>query len=80
MQQELLNLYLLTGLNFATFFSDNEDIDLPGDDSTDTVYLGMNIGTGVEFTLGSVPAVVEGKYVLSSAHQLVMSAGLRILL
>ncbi len=73
-----MNLYLLSGLNFATLFSDNQNIQLPSGDSTDKVYVGLNIGAGVEFSLGSVVGVVEGKYALSSAHQLVMSAGLRI--
>lgn len=76
--QESMNFYLLSGLNFTTLFSDNENIKLPSGDSTDKLYVGVNIGAGVEFSLGSVLGVVEGKYALSSAHQLVMSAGLRI--
>lgn len=76
--QEDMNFYLLSGLNFTTLSSDNENIKLPSGDSTDQLYVGLNIGTGVEFSLGSVVGVIEGKYALSSAHQLVMSAGLRI--
>lgn len=76
--QERLNLYLLSGLNFAKLFSDNENIKLPSGDSTDKIYVGLNIGAGADFSLGSINAFVEGKYALSSAHQLVMSAGLRI--
>lgn len=76
--QESINFYLLSGLNFTSLSSDNENIKLPSGDSTDKIYVGLNIGAGVEYSLGSVLAVVEGKYSLSSAHQLVMSAGLRI--
>ena len=76
--QEKLNFYLLSGLNFTKLSSDNENIKLPSGDSTDKVYVGLNIGAGIEYSLGSVLGVVEGKYSLSSTHQLVMSAGLRI--
>ncbi len=76
--QENMKLYLLTGLNFAKLFSDHDDIHLPGGDSTDQVYVGLNIGTGYEFSLGSISAFIEGKYALSSAHQLALTGGVRI--
>lgn len=76
--QESMNFYLLSGLNFAKLFSNYDNIRLPSGDSTDKVYVGVNIGAGAEFSLGPVLGVIEGKYALSSAHQLVMSAGLRI--
>jgi hypothetical protein len=75
--QENTNVYLLSGLNFTKLSAD-ENIRLPSGDSTDKVYVGLNIGAGADFSLGSINAFVEGKYALSSAHQLVMSAGLRI--
>lgn len=78
LNQESTNVYLLSGLNFTKLSSDNENIRLPSGDSTNKVYVGLNIGGGAEFSLGSVKAYLEGKYALSSAHQLVMSAGLRI--
>ncbi|MDZ7719457.1 MAG: hypothetical protein U5K72_11635 [Balneolaceae bacterium] len=77
-KQQNSKFYLLSGLNFATLFSDHSNIRLPGGDATDTVYVGLNIGTGAEFSLGSVNAFLEGKYALSSAHQLVLTTGLRI--
>ncbi len=76
--QQSRKFYLLSGLNFSTLFSDNSNIRLPGGDAINTVYVGLNIGTGAEFSLGSVNAFVEGKYALSSAHQLVLTSGLRI--
>lgn len=75
--QETMKFYVLTGLNFTKLFSD-DNITLSSGDSTDKLYVGLNIGAGAEFSLGSVIGVIEGKYALSSAHQLVMSAGLRI--
>ncbi len=76
--QESQNFYLLTGLNFTKFFSDSPNIRLPSGDDTGKLYVGLNIGAGAEFSLGSVNAFIEGKYALSSAHQLVLSGGLRI--
>jgi hypothetical protein len=76
--QEKSDFYLLSGLNFTKLSSDSENIRLPSGDSTDKIYVGLNIGAGADFSLGSINAFVEGKYALSSAHQLVMSAGLRI--
>ena len=70
--------YALTGLNFAKLFSDSANIRLPSGDDTDQIYVGLNIGAGADFSLGSVNAFVEGKYALSSAHQLVVSGGIRI--
>lgn len=76
--QESKNFYVLTGLNFAKFFSDSPNIRLPSGDDIDKLYVGLNIGAGAEFSLGSVNAFIEGKYALSSAHQLVMTGGVRI--
>jgi hypothetical protein len=76
--QENANFYLLSGLNFTKLSSDSDNIRLPSGDSLDKIYVGLNIGAGADFSLGSVKAFLEGKYALSSAHQLVMSAGLRI--
>lgn len=78
LNQKKVNSYLLSGLNFAKLSSDADNIRLPSGDSTDKVYVGVNIGAGVEFSLGSMKVFIEGKYALSSAHQLVMSGGLRI--
>lgn len=76
--QEKTKAYLLTGLNFAKLISDNDNIHLPGGDSTDQIYAGLNIGAGAEFSLGSIFGYLEGKYALSSAHQLALTAGIRI--
>jgi hypothetical protein len=76
--RESMEFYLLSGLNFTSLFSDSANIRLPGGDTTDTVYVGLNIGTGAEYSLGAVNAYLEGKYALSSANQLVLIGGLRI--
>lgn len=70
--------YIITGLNFAKLTSDDEDVKLPGGDNTDTLYIGVNIGAGTEFNVGNINLYVEGKYALSSAHQLVLTGGVRI--
>lgn len=76
--QETMKFYFLGGLNFAKLFSDYSDIKLPSGDSTEQLYVGLNIGAGYEFSLGSVSAYIEGKYALSSAHQLALTGGIRI--
>lgn len=70
--------YLLSGLNFAKLFSDEQNIRLPSGDDTDTVYVGVNVGAGAEFPVGNINLYIEGKYALSSAHQLVFTGGVRI--
>jgi len=76
--RESMKFYLLSGLNFSSLFSDSANIRLPGGDTTGTIYIGLNIGAGAEYSLGSVQAYLEGKYALSSANQLVLTGGLRI--
>lgn len=76
--QEDMKFYFLGGLNFAKLFSDHDDIRLPSGDSTEQLYIGLNIGAGYELSLGSVLGFIEGKYALSSAHQLVLTGGVRI--
>ena len=78
MNQEKNSFYALVGLNFAKLFSDSPNIRLPSGDDTDQLYIGLNIGAGADFSLGAVNAFIEGKYALSSAHQLVLSGGFRI--
>lgn len=75
---ENMKFYFLGGLNFSKLFSDFDDIRLPSGDSTDQLYFGLNIGAGYEFSLETISAYVEGKYALSSAHQLALTGGLRI--
>lgn len=75
---ETLMGYAITGLNFSKLSSNNEDVKLPGGDDTDTLYVGVNIGAGTEFRVGNINLYVEGKYALSSAHQLVLTGGVRI--
>lgn len=77
-RKENLNAYLLTGLNFSKLFSDDPNIKLPSVESTDQLYVGVNIGGGIEFPLGALDGYLMGKYALSSAHQLALTGGIRI--
>lgn len=77
-KKENLNAYLLTGLNFSKLFSDDPNIKLPSVESTDQLYVGVNIGGGIEFPLGALDGYLMGKYALSSAHQLALTGGIRI--
>ncbi len=78
-QNQPFNVYGLAGFNFAnvgaTFHPDPgvPDRDLGGH----TTYLGLNLGAGAEYTLPFAAAFAEMKYVVSTANQLVITAGLR---
>jgi opacity protein-like surface antigen len=68
--------YALAGLNFARV-----SIDYPDNDFFDGSYseteVGLNIGAGLEYNIDFALLYAELKYALSSADQLVISAGLR---
>ncbi len=68
--------YALGGLNIATL-----SIDYPNnqffDGSVSESEIGLNIGAGLEYDVDFAKFYAELKYALSSADQLVISAGLR---
>lgn len=78
LNQNSTKAYALGGLNFSKLFSDEDNIHLPGGDNLERVYVGLNIGAGAEFSLDVVDIYIEGKYALSSVHQLALTGGVRI--
>jgi len=70
--EEELIAYALAGLNFASF-----SFDVPGLGEVSETEVGLNIGAGLEYALNFAVLYAELKYALSSADQLVLSAGLR---
>lgn len=74
--EEDMIVYALGGLNFASF---SYDFDLGGfgGGSVSETEIGLNVGAGIEYGLGFADLYGELKYALSSADQLVLSAGLR---
>lgn len=78
LNQENTIVYALAGLNFSKFYSDEDNIHLPGGDNLNKLYVGLNIGGGAEFSLDVINIYIEGKYALSSANQLALTGGIRI--
>jgi opacity protein-like surface antigen len=74
--EEDLIVYALGGLNFASFSYDFPEFQGFGGNVSETE-IGLNVGAGLEYGLGFADLYAELKYALSSADQLVLSAGLR---
>lgn len=74
--EEDMIVYALGGLNFASFSYDFNFEGFGGGSVSETE-IGLNIGAGLEYGLGFADLYGELKYALSSADQLVLSAGLR---
>ena len=68
-QNKGTNFYLLGGLNYAT-----QSVEVPFFGSVSSSEIGLNVGAGAKFDLGSFYILPEVKYVLSSFDQLVISA------
>lgn len=75
--EEDLIAYALGGLNFATLNYDYPDNQFFGGGSVSETEIGLNVGAGLEYNLDFAKLYAELKYALSSADQLVISAGLR---
>jgi opacity protein-like surface antigen len=75
--EEDLIVYALGGLNFATFSYDIPAFQGFGGGDVSETEIGLNVGAGLEYGLGFADLYAELKYALSSADQLVLSAGLR---
>lgn len=71
-EEDALLAYGLAGLNFASF-----SYDLGQFGKVSDTEVGLNIGAGIEYNLDFAFLYGELKYALSSADQLVLSAGLR---
>lgn len=69
--------YALGGLNIATLKFDYPDNQFFGGGSVSESEVGLNIGAGLEYDVDFAKLYAELKYALSSADQLVISAGLR---
>jgi len=72
-QNKGTNFYLLGGLNYAVQSIDF-DYGFAGSGSVSNSEIGLNVGAGAKFDLGSFFILPEIKYVLSSYDQLVISA------
>jgi opacity protein-like surface antigen len=75
--EEDMIVYALAGLNFASFSYDFPGFEGFGGGSVSNTEVGLNVGAGLEYGLGFADLYAELKYALSSADQLVLSAGLR---
>lgn len=75
--EEDLIAYALGGLNFATLKFDYPDGFGFNGGSVSNTEVGLNVGAGLEYNLDFAKLYAELKYALSSADQLVISAGLR---
>jgi len=76
LSEEDMIVYALGGLNFASFSYDFNFEGFGGGSVSETE-IGLNVGAGIEYGLGFADLYGELKYALSSADQLVLSAGLR---
>jgi outer membrane protein X len=65
------NIYLLGGLNYAT-----SSVDMAFLGSVSSSEIGLNVGAGIDLSVGSFYITPEVKYVLSSFDQLVIGAAL----
>ena len=71
--------YGLAGINVTRWKIDyNGDFGGLGIGSYSKSYVGLNIGAGVEYNLGSIRLYAEAKYALSSADQLALTGGIRL--
>lgn len=77
LNEEDMLVYGLAGLNIATLKFDYPDNQFFGGGSVSDSEIGLNIGAGIEYDLDFAFLYGELKYALSSADQLVLSAGLR---
>lgn len=75
--EEDLTAYALAGLNFASFSYDLPSFQGFGGGKVSDTEVGLNIGAGLEYDIDFALFYAELKYALSSADQLVISAGLR---
>ncbi|MDD2962733.1 MAG: Ail/Lom family outer membrane beta-barrel protein [Bacteroidales bacterium] len=73
----------VTGISFSSTISGDlpmyksDDLDLDMDESASDTNFGLNIGAGIQYPVSDNMFILgEAKYVLSSADQLVVSAGL----
>lgn len=76
LEEDDMLVYALAGLNFARVSIDYPDNEIYGGSYSDTE-IGLNIGAGLEYDIDFAFLYAELKYALSSADQLVLSAGLR---
>lgn len=75
--EEDLVAYALGGLNISTLKFDYPDNQFFGGGSISESEIGLNAGAGLEYDLDFAALYAELKYILSSADQLVATAGLR---
>ncbi len=69
--------YALAGLNFAILSSDYDGSGSPIDVSSSSTEVGLNLGGGADFPLGTLTAFGELRFVLGDADQLVIAGGVK---
>ena len=70
---EKLSAYALAGLNFFHVSVDNNP-SIPGFEDVSDTDTGLNLGAGLQLPLGRLSGLLEARYVLGDADQLVISA------
>ena len=79
LQEDNLSVYGIGGVNFSSIkFSVEESLFFGSDLSSSVSNIGLNLGGGVNFNIGSkIEPFAELKYVIIDNSQLVLAAGVR---